>query len=272
MATWSTMQDNDGNSLQPILSPEELQQRRRQLMDAYNVVPTRPLVDLPSQAEKEEDVMFILRAMLDQRFAKHTESPQAFTALYGNRPFDSNSTSVRYGFEYMMLAAWSIMEDIISASKGICTFDPYDQNTVPAYHQYAGYLPRLFTVINIFRTEKNIVQSCFAKEYAAIFAWNPNLQLNRAQSNRRSNANKKRRTTAGRRLDPSNEASDAAPTPDNAPPQLVNNGPTFLRVGLKPSPPKDLETWLQEPEEEDVADHTNPQYPSPVEEEEHPNE
>ncbi|KAI0164114.1 hypothetical protein GGR57DRAFT_498213 [Xylariaceae sp. FL1272] len=167
MASWNSISDEQGNLLPPITSKADVQQYITLEMLARNVTPPLQPTDLPTQADKERDAMAILTAMIDQRFARSSEDTQAGSALY-------DEEKARFPLKALRIVAWILLEGVINAALGICTWLPWQDAEFPAHQQFAGYRPRLDWVINALRLKKDLVQSCFENaSFPAKLSWNP---------------------------------------------------------------------------------------------------
>ncbi|KAI0164113.1 hypothetical protein GGR57DRAFT_498212 [Xylariaceae sp. FL1272] len=128
MATWNTL---------------------RNLQGAYNGTPALPPTDLPTQDEIEADALVVLRAMIDQQFARKKDQKTAWATLYVSKP---------YNIEMMRLAAWSIVTETANAASGIRGFLPGEEAKEPVYQPFAGYMLRLVVVIKALRLDKGVVK------------------------------------------------------------------------------------------------------------------
>ncbi|KAI1260699.1 hypothetical protein F5Y18DRAFT_441711 [Xylariaceae sp. FL1019] len=242
MPAWNTLRTPEGTPYRPIRSDADAQQQRALLMEHHDETPRLPPQDLPTQADLEYDAMFVLQALVDQRFAKKEAHKTAWTALYVTR---------RYSMDMMRLVAWSIVTETANAAKGILRYLPCEDSKDLVYQQFAGYIPRLLTIVRALRLDKGVVKQCFDSEsFAAKLAWNPGLRARRSLGNTVTNANqaKKRKAAeallAGTAVEQAHEDQQSASIgPEEEEIIIVNEGELFRTVGLRPSPPLDLDAW-----------------------------
>ncbi|KAI1260696.1 hypothetical protein F5Y18DRAFT_432053 [Xylariaceae sp. FL1019] len=257
MATYNAIPDENGDILPPISGFEGVVNHNLLARQAHNVVPNLAPTDLPSPEEKKEDAMEILRAIMDQRFTSRDEGRQAWDALYGD---DNRRVPLRphYPSGALKSIAWVLVEGIVCATTGVCTFSPYEESKTPAYQQLAGYTVRLVLVIRALRLNKGLVKQCFDNaSFPAKLAWSPVDRLGRGVSNKGTNSTKAQKFNEGQASiaaangQPPVPASgntpdtpDTSDTPENPPVAMVNVGPRFQSIGLKPSLPMNLDEWL----------------------------
>ncbi|KAI0164117.1 hypothetical protein GGR57DRAFT_452445 [Xylariaceae sp. FL1272] len=172
MATFNSVTEENGKLLALLCGSQDVQHYYdRVVAQRHNVEPLLEPTDLPSQEEKENDAMAILRGMIDQRFTRRAEAPQAGDALYGNdRP--NHRVKPRYPLEALKAVAWQLVDGVVAATVGLCIFSPFESAKFPVYQQLAGYRPRLVILLNALKVDKGLVKQCFDnRSFPAKLTW-----------------------------------------------------------------------------------------------------